>query len=94
MKLDWCSEDVIHKMLYLLSGSTLTMKSPVVISSTLVSRFFKISLKTRPISFFDTLETAHISDKPSTSAQLGYTVPFTRGFMLENTRQKTLKYRQ
>jgi len=38
-----------------------TMKSPVVMSSTLVSRFFKMSLNTRPISFLDTFDTAHIS---------------------------------
>ena len=37
------------------------MKSPVVINSTLVSRVFRISLNTRPISFFDTFDTAQIS---------------------------------
>ena len=40
----------------------LTMKSPVVMSSTLVSSVFRINLNTRPISFLDTLETAHISE--------------------------------
>lgn len=39
----------------------LDMKSPVVIRSTLVSRAFKMSLKHRPISFFEILDTAHIS---------------------------------
>lgn len=38
-----------------------TMKSPVVINSTFVSRFFKISLNTRPISFFEIFDTAQIS---------------------------------
>lgn len=37
------------------------MKSPVVMRSTLVSRAFRISLKHRPISFFEILETAQIS---------------------------------
>jgi len=40
----------------------LTMKSPVVIMSTLVSSTFRISLNTRPISVFDTLDTAQISE--------------------------------
>lgn len=37
------------------------MKSPVVIRSTLVSRAFSMSLKHRPISFFEIRDTAQIS---------------------------------
>ena len=43
------------------------MKSPVVMSSTLVSSVFKISLNTRPISFLDTLDTAQISTGTGTN---------------------------
>lgn len=41
----------------------LTMKSPVVINSTLVSKFLRINLKTLPISFLEIFDTAHISVK-------------------------------
>lgn len=40
-----------------------TIKSPVVIKSTLVSKAFNINLKHRPISFLDTLDTAQISTR-------------------------------
>ena len=49
---------VINNCLYI----GVTMKSPVVMRSTLVSRVFRISLNTRPMSFFDTLDTAQISN--------------------------------
>lgn len=42
---------------------SLTMKSPVLIRSTLVSRALRISLKQRPISFLLTRDTAQISTK-------------------------------
>ncbi len=38
-----------------------TIKSPVVMSSTLVSRVLRINLNTRPMSFLETLDTAQIS---------------------------------
>ena len=41
----------------------LTIKSPDVIKSTLVSSVLKISLKQRPISFFEILLIAQISKK-------------------------------
>ena len=41
--------------------SQLTIKSAVVIRSTLVSRAFNINLKQRPISFLEILLIAHIS---------------------------------
>jgi hypothetical protein len=53
-------EKIIIKVLWH-NNLLLTMKSPVVINSTLVSRFFKINLKTLPISFFEILDTAQIS---------------------------------
>ena len=41
----------------------ITIKSPEVIRSTLVSKALKVNLKHRPISFLDTLLTAQISMK-------------------------------
>ena len=52
---------LIVRSLIVRHSKRLTMKSPVVINSTLVSRVFKISLNTRPISFLDTFDTAQIS---------------------------------
>ena len=55
------SKNTWKDFLHVLKAFKLTIKSAVVMRSTLVSRALSISLKQRPISFFEILLIAQIS---------------------------------